>query len=96
MLQSLDTATWDGAVTIRAARAVEEVARTVSPPAAVAGGFVVSANILETLEREAVPTTAAAFGAVALVVLILFRGRRATLWVLGGAARRNDAARRAR
>lgn len=82
MLQSLDTATWDGAVTIRAARAVEEVARTVSPPAAVAGGFVVSANILETLEREAAPTTAAAFGAVALVVLILFRGRRGTLWVL--------------
>jgi uncharacterized protein len=82
MLQSLDTATWDGAVTIRAARAVEEVARTVSPPAAVAGGFVVSANILETLEREAAPTTAAAFGAVALVVLILFRGRRATLWVV--------------
>ena len=82
MLQSLDTATWDGAVTIRAARAVEGVARTVSPPAAVAGGFVVSANILETLEREAAPTTAAAFGAVALVVLILFRARRGTLWVL--------------
>ena len=29
MLQSLDTATWNGAVTIRAAAAVEEVARTV-------------------------------------------------------------------
>jgi predicted exporter len=82
MLQSLDAATWDGAVTIRAARAVEEVARAVSPPAAVAGGFVVSANILDTLAREALPTTAAAFGAVALVVLILFRGRRAALWVL--------------
>ena len=53
-----------------------------SPPAAVAGGFVVSANILETLEREALPTTAAAFGAVALIVLVLFRGRRETLWTL--------------
>ncbi len=82
MLQSLDATTWDGAVTIRAAAAVEEVAQTVSPPAAVAGGFVVSANILETLQREALPTTAAAFGAVALVVLILFRGRRETLWTL--------------
>ncbi len=82
MLQSLDATTWDGAVTIRAAAAVEEVAQTVSPPAAVAGGFVVSANILATLEREALPTTAAAFGAVALVVLILFRGRRETLWTL--------------
>ena len=71
MLQSLDAATWNGAVTIRAAAAVEEVAQTISPPAAVAGGFVVSANILATLEREALPTTAAAFGAVALVVLIL-------------------------
>jgi uncharacterized protein len=89
MLQSLDATTWDGAVTIRAAAAVEEVARTVSPPAAVAGGFVVSANILDTLAREALPTTAAAFGAVALVVLVLFRGRRETLWtlaaLLGGA-----------
>jgi len=83
MLQSLDATTWDGAVTIRAAAAVDEVARSVSPPAAVAGGFVVSANILETLEREALPTTAAAFGAVALVVLVLFRGRRETLWTLG-------------
>jgi predicted exporter len=82
MLQSLDAATWDGALTIRAARAADEVARSVSPPAAVAGGFVVSANILETLEREALPTTAAAFGAVALVVLVLFRGRRETLWTL--------------
>jgi len=83
MLQSLDATTWDGAVTIRAAAAVDQVARSVSPPAAVAGGFVVSANILETLEREALPTTAAAFGAVALVVLVLFRGRRETLWTLG-------------
>ena len=82
MLQSLDATTWDGAVTIRAAAAVDQVARSVSPPAAVAGGFVVSANILETLEREALPTTAAAFGAVALVVLVLFRGRRETLWTL--------------
>ncbi|HXU03920.1 MAG TPA: MMPL family transporter [Polyangia bacterium] len=83
MLQSLDNATWDGAVTIRAAKAVDAVANVVTPPAAVAGGFVVSANILETLEREALPTTAAAFGAVALVVLVLFRGRRETLWTLG-------------
>jgi predicted exporter len=82
MLQSLDTATWDGAITIRAAAAADEVARVVAPPAAVAGGFVVSANILETLEREALPTTAAAFGAVALIVLVLFRGRRETLWTL--------------
>jgi uncharacterized protein len=82
MLQSLDATTWDGAVTIRAAAAVEAVAQTVSPPAAVAGGFIVSANILATLEREALPTTAAAFGAVALVVLILFRGRCETLWTL--------------
>jgi predicted exporter len=83
MLQSLDAATWDGAITIRAAAAVEEVARAVIPPAAVAGGFVVSASILQTLEREALPTTAAAFGAVALVVLVLFRGRREALWTLG-------------
>jgi len=83
MLQSLDATTWDGAVTIRAAAVVDEVARAVSPPAAVAGGFIVSANILETLEREALPTTAAAFGAVALVVLVLFRARRETLWTLG-------------
>jgi predicted exporter len=82
MLQSLDAATWDGALTIRAAAAADEVARAVSPAAAVAGGFVVSANILETLEREALPTTAAAFGAVALVVLALFRGRREALWTL--------------
>jgi predicted RND superfamily exporter protein len=83
MLQSLDTATWDGAITIRAAAAVEEVARAVAPPAAVAGGFVVTASILRTLEREALPTTAAAFGAVALIVLVLFRGRREALWTLG-------------
>ena len=82
MLQSLDAATWDGAVTIRAAAAADQVARAVSPPAAVAGGFIVSANILETLEREALPTTAAAFSAVAVIVMVLFRGRRATLWTL--------------
>jgi predicted RND superfamily exporter protein len=82
MLQSLDGSTWDGAVTIRAAAALERVAGVVSPSAAVAGGFVVSANILETLSREALPTTATAFGAVVLVVLALFRFRRDAWLVL--------------
>jgi hypothetical protein len=82
LLQSLDRATWDGALTIRAAAALDEVARHVSPPAAVAGGFVVSASILDTLGREALPATGAALGAVAVVVLILLRARREALLVL--------------
>ena len=83
MVQSLDRATWDGAITIRAAAALDEVARQVAPPAAVAGGFVVSAHILATLRREALPTTAARVRRRGAGRAILFWLRRAALLVLG-------------
>jgi predicted RND superfamily exporter protein len=77
MLQSLDAATWDGALAIEAARALAGVTGAVTPPAHAAGGFVVSAAVLETLQREALPTTALAFAAVAALVVITF-GRSRT------------------
>jgi hypothetical protein len=42
--QAIDGATWDGRTTIESVAALEAIARTVSPPAQVAGGFVVSAS----------------------------------------------------
>jgi predicted RND superfamily exporter protein len=83
MLQSLDAATWDGATAIAAARAMREVTRAAKPPAHAAGGFLVSAEVLETLEREALPTTAFAFSGVVVLVLATFQRRRDAAAVLG-------------
>jgi uncharacterized protein len=82
LLQSLNGSTWNGALTIRAATALRNIADTVTPPAEIAGGFFVSAEILEALNREALPTTLASFAGVVVVVLALFRARRQTLPVL--------------
>ena len=82
LLQSLNGSTWNGALTIRAAAALREVAGSVQPPAEIAGGFFVSAQILEALNREALPTTLASFAGVVLVVAVLFRAHRQSLAVL--------------
>lgn len=82
LLQSLDGSTWNGALTIRSAAALRHLAQGVQPPAEIAGGFFVSAEILETLERVALPTTLASFAGVVVVVLIVFRARVQALMVL--------------
>ena len=82
LLQSLNGSTWDGALTIHAATALRNIADSVKPPAQIAGGFFVSAEILEALNREALPTTLASFAGVVVVVLVLFRVRRQALNVL--------------
>jgi len=82
LLQSLDGSTWNGALTIRAANALRNIAERVTPPAEIAGGFFVSAEILEALKREALPTTLASFAGVVVVVLVLFRSHRQALYVL--------------
>jgi hypothetical protein len=73
LLQSLDGSTWDGGLTIEAASVLREIADIVDPAAAIAGGFFVSAQVLEALEREAAPTTLAALCAVIAIIVILFR-----------------------
>lgn len=83
LLQSLDGSTWNGALTIRAAAALRDIAARTAPPADIAGGFFVSANVLEALESEALPTTLTAFGAIFVIVLVLFRGRAQAFLVLG-------------
>jgi predicted RND superfamily exporter protein len=82
LLQSLDGSTWNGVLTIQAAAKLRDIAVKVTPPADIAGGFFVSANVLEVLDRVALPTTLTAFIAVCLIVLILFRARRHAFWVL--------------
>jgi predicted RND superfamily exporter protein len=82
MVQSLHGATWDGLLTIRAADALRAIARCVMPPAQVAGGFIVSSEILSTLRREAVPTTALAFAGVVIITLLISRHVRSALLVL--------------
>ena len=82
LVQSLDGATWNGELTLQAAGELRDIAARVNPPADIAGGFFVSANVLESLHREAIPTTVTAFGAVTLIVLVLFRGRRHAFQVL--------------
>lgn len=83
LLQSLDGSTWNGALTIRAAAALRDVAAQTIPPADIAGGFFVSANVLEALEDEALPTTLTAFCAIVVIVMVLFRGRAQAVLVLG-------------
>jgi uncharacterized protein len=82
LLQSLNGSTWNGALTIRAASALRNIANKVTPPAEIAGGFFVSAEILEALHHDALPTTLASFTGVVVIVLALFRARRQALNVL--------------
>ncbi len=82
LLQSLDGSTWNGALTIRAAAALRDIAAQVTPAADVAGGFFVSAHVLEALKSEALPTTLTAFCAIVVIVLVLFRARREAFQVL--------------
>jgi len=82
LLQSLNGSTWNGALTIQAAMTLRDLASSVQPPAEIAGGFFVSAEILEALQRDALPTTLASFAGVVLVVVVLFRARRQSLMVL--------------
>jgi predicted RND superfamily exporter protein len=82
LLQSLNGSTWNGALTIQAAMTLRHIASSVQPPAEIAGGFFVSAEILEALKREALPTTLASFAGVVLVVVMLFRARRQSVMVL--------------
>jgi predicted RND superfamily exporter protein len=82
LLQSLDGSTWNGALTIESAAALRHLADRVQPAAEIAGGFFVSAEILETLQRVALPTTLLSFASVVVVVLIVFRGRVQSMVVL--------------
>jgi hypothetical protein len=82
MEQSLHGATWDGLLTMQAADALRDVARNVTPPAQVAGGFVVSSEILATLRREAVPTTALAFAGVVVVTIVFSRRLKNALLIV--------------
>jgi uncharacterized protein len=86
MVQSLHGATWDGRLTIRAADTLRDIARSVTPPAQVAGGFIVSSEILSTLRREAVPTTALAFAGVVIVTLLTSLRVRSAFLVLSALA----------
>jgi predicted RND superfamily exporter protein len=51
--------------------------------ARVAGALPVSADVLESVLKDGPTTTIAAFAGVVIVVLILFRGHKTTLYVLG-------------
>ena len=82
MVQSLHGATWDGVLTISASQALREVAATVSPPAQLAGGFIVSSEILSVLRKEAVPTTALSFFGVVLVTVVALRRARSAALVI--------------
>jgi predicted RND superfamily exporter protein len=82
MEQSVHGATWDGRLAMKASQALEEVARSVTPPAQLAGGFIVSSEILATLQREALPTTALAFAGVAVVTLLASRRLKSAVLVL--------------
>ncbi len=82
MVQSLHGATWDGVLTIRASAALRELAATATPPAQLAGGFMVSSEILSVLRKEALPTTALSFFGVVLVTIIALRCVRSVALVL--------------
>jgi predicted RND superfamily exporter protein len=82
VLQGLGGATWDGRLAVDATRELHAIADSMSPPAHVAGGIVIAALVLETLEREAPRVTALAFLAVAVVVALTFRRVRAWVPVL--------------
>jgi len=84
--QAVDGATWDGRVTVDSVRALETIARAVSPPAQVAGGFVVSASVLDAVEREAPRTTLLVLAAVMVVVALAFRDLPSAALVLGSLA----------
>jgi predicted RND superfamily exporter protein len=62
--------------------ALRHLAEELRPPAEIAGGFFVSAEILETLQRVALPTTLVSFTGVVAVVLLVFRGRVQSMMVL--------------
>jgi uncharacterized membrane protein YdfJ with MMPL/SSD domain len=82
VLQGLGGATWDGRLAVDATRELHAIADSMSPPAQAAGGIVIAALVLETLEREAPRVTALAFLAVAVLVVLTFRRARAWLPVL--------------
>jgi predicted RND superfamily exporter protein len=73
LLQSLDDRAWNGEVSIGAARALQQLAATTSPPAEVAGGFLVSGCLMEVLEAEGPKAAGLALLAVTVVVAAAFR-----------------------
>jgi predicted RND superfamily exporter protein len=73
LLQSLDDRAWNGQVSIGAARALQQIAATASPPAEVAGGFLVSGCLMEVLETEGPKATGLALLAVTAMVAAAFR-----------------------
>lgn len=76
-------ALWNGDRLIELARAERSAA--VLPDgrsARVAGSLLLSADIIEAVQRDGLTATAAALAGVVLVVLVLFRRSRATLYVL--------------
>ena len=81
--QAIGGATWDGRITVESVAALEAISRTVSPPAQVAGGFVVSASVLDAVEREAPRTTLLVFAAVVIIVALAFRQLPSVMLVLG-------------
>jgi uncharacterized protein len=82
VLQGLGGSTWNGRLAVDATAKLHAIADTVSPPAYVAGGIVIAALVLETLEREAPRVTALAFLAVLLLVVVTFRRTRSSMPVL--------------
>jgi predicted RND superfamily exporter protein len=81
--QAIGGATWDGRLTVQSVATLEAIAHTVSPPAQVAGGFVVSASVLDAVEREAPRITLLVFAAVAVVVALTFRHVASIMLVMG-------------
>jgi hypothetical protein len=53
------------------------------PPGRVAGSLALSADIIDSIRRDGVISSAAAFAGVLVMVLALLRGRRSTLLVVG-------------
>ncbi len=77
-------ALWNGERLIELAAAERRVAdHTGGRPARVAGSLLLSADIINAIQRDGLKATIAALGGVIAIVLVLFRRNSATVFVLG-------------
>jgi len=76
---------WEGPRLVAFVGALRAIARTPGPsrPARVAGSLPLSSDIISSIQRDGARTSFAAFCGVVAVVVVLFRGHRTTIFVIG-------------
>jgi predicted RND superfamily exporter protein len=78
----LESVSGDGDKLVRFVRELREIADSVAPGTAIAGGLPISADMIESINRDGPRATLFAFCAVTLLVVVLFRRPAAFIPVL--------------